>query len=369
MNKLLKTILIISIAVFSVSLLLANPTQANANGITITPEPIFEVDNFVPGQSVTTTVIITNNSGKNYERITLKGKAVTNEANFASALELKVGDLAEKNLGSLLTGDSLLLPNGINNDETRTFNFTMRFKNGGEADNQYQDKNLTFNFIFLFEGDGETGETVMGVFGGGGGRALLTIREGSVRIPEIGETSVTITWTTSYSSTSQVIYAAASEAYSFDLTKTNYGYPHAVPVPEDSTKVTFHSVTITGLTPGTTYYYRCVSHGSLAISREYRFTTKGVAGETIEEKPTEEIGIPEITGEAPEETTEEGIPSAPLIGEKKVLIPPESLLAALGMVIGQSAWKMIFIVLGLMGLIVVGAKEWKEAREKKKGKL
>ncbi len=34
-----------------------------------------------------------------------------------------------------------------------------------------------------------------------------------------------------------------------------------------------HTVSISGLTPSTTYYYRAVSHASLAISTEHSFTT------------------------------------------------------------------------------------------------
>ena len=64
---------------------------------------------------------------------------------------------------------------------------------------------------------------------------------------------------------------------------------------------------------------------------------------------------------------------------KEEVIPPEerapkrglaSMVAAIGMIMGeisQSAWKMIVVILSLMGLIVIGAKEWKKAREKKKG--
>ena len=300
MNKITKTILIGSIAVFSAGFLLINPTQANANGITITPEPIFEVDNFAPGQSVTTTITITNNSGKNYEQITLNGEATTNEANFASALELKVDDLAEKNLGSLLAGDSLVLSGGINNGETKTFNFRIRFKEGGETDNQYQGKNLIFNFIFLFEGNEGAEQTVMGVFGSSGSTVNFYIFNENTT--NVGSDNVTITWQTNYPSTTQVLYATAAENHTLDLSDNTgippkYGYAHTTPEYDTAPKVTFHSITISSLIPGTTYYYRCVSHSSLALSEEHSFTTKGVAGVTEEETPSEEFPLGAPGGE------------------------------------------------------------------------
>ncbi|KKR70654.1 MAG: endoglucanase-like protein, nonfunctional [Candidatus Woesebacteria bacterium GW2011_GWA2_40_7b] len=81
--------------------------------------------------------------------------------------------------------------------------------------------------------------------------------------------SVTITWTTDEAATSRVIYDTASHALG---AAPNYGYANSTD--EDSTKVTSHSVGLTGLTAGTTYYYRTVSHGSPeAVSDENSFTT------------------------------------------------------------------------------------------------
>ena len=379
MSKALKTILIISIIVFGGSFLLINSAQAgvviqfgnkqifvDSNGLP------FNLNNFAPGMSDVKSITIENNENFDID-IFLKTSRnepfpEKGEADLADVLTLTVGEQS-KHISELFNESMELL--SVNSEKFQDYQLNISFDE--DAGNEYQGKTISFDFIITAEqigkGNGEIPPVV--IPGGGGGRVLLTIQEGSVRIPEIGETSVTITWLTSYSSTSQVIYAAAGETYSFDLTKTNYGYPHAAPVPEDSTKVTFHSVTITGLTSGTTYYYRCVSHGSLAISREYSFITKGVAGGEIEEKLVEAIGVPGITGEIPGEITEEGAPSAPLAEKETVIVLPErglaSMLAALGMVIGQSAWKMILVILSLMGLILIGAKEWKKAREKKRG--
>jgi hypothetical protein len=87
-------------------------------------------------------------------------------------------------------------------------------------------------------------------------------------------TSVTITWTTDHAATSRVVYGTVHQA----SVSTNscsstpggtlyecYGYPSSTDetdTPADTTGVTSHSVTITGLTAGTTYYFRPVSQGS-----------------------------------------------------------------------------------------------------------
>jgi hypothetical protein len=70
--------------------------------------------------------------------------------------------------------------------------------------------------------------------------------------------TITITWTTDQPATSRVIYDTVP--HSTLGGPPNYGYAHSTV--EDPTKVTEHSVTVTGLISGTTYYFRTVSHGS-----------------------------------------------------------------------------------------------------------
>lgn len=399
MSKAFKTILIISIIVFGGSFLLINSAQAGViqfvnkqifvdfNGLP------FNLNNFAPGMSDVKSIIIKNN--ENFDINVYFGAKKTSGddvlANLADVLTITIGDKSN-HLSDLFNNNIALTP--INSGKSQNYNIALSFDE--DAGNEYQGKTINFDFIITAEqigkGNGEIPPVV--IPGGGGGRALLTIQEGSVRIPEIGETSVTITWLTPYSSTSQVIYAAAGETYSFDLTKTNYGYPHAVPVPEDSTKVTFHSVTITGLTPGTTYYYRCVSYGSLAISREYSFTTKGVAGEAVEEKeeegpvvpPEEEAERPEVAGEVVEEAPaeEEFQPEIILPGEKEEPVTKKvisritafpgdlasMLVANLGMAweeISQSTLKTLGVVFLLAVLVgILGKEVWIQIRKKRR---
>ena len=74
----------------------------------------------------------------------------------------------------------------------------------------------------------------------------------------------TVTWTTDKASDSQVAYGPT----------VSYGYLSAL----NSTPVTSHSVTLTGLAPSTTYHYQARSHdaqGRLGNSADFVFSTPG----------------------------------------------------------------------------------------------
>ena len=90
------------------------------------------------------------------------------------------------------------------------------------------------------------------------------------------DTSITITWTTTnHPATSRVIYGTVSipDPVVGD-TGSNYGYANSTT--EDPTLVTDHSVVVSGLTAGTTYYFRTVSHGSPeSVSGEISAATTG----------------------------------------------------------------------------------------------
>ncbi len=74
----------------------------------------------------------------------------------------------------------------------------------------------------------------------------------------VTSTTATITWTTDHASTSRIVYDTTS--HSVIGSAPNYGY--AFSTAENATLVTSHSVTISGLTPSVTYYFRVISHGS-----------------------------------------------------------------------------------------------------------
>jgi hypothetical protein len=128
-------------------------------------------------------------------------------------------------------------------------------------------------------GNGDNGN---GGTAGGGGAVLppgLTIKYENSRT---GATTATITWLTTYKSTSRVLYD--TEPFQFDLSKgePSYGYEFYTDeydTPANTNGVTGHSITITGLTPDTKYWFRCVSHASPdTVGTEHSFTTLAMTG-------------------------------------------------------------------------------------------
>ncbi|MGI0133834.1 MAG: FN3 associated domain-containing protein, partial [Candidatus Micrarchaeaceae archaeon] len=86
--------------------------------------------------------------------------------------------------------------------------------------------------------------------------------------------SVTFVWNTNEPATSRVIYDTVSHPTLGPA--PNYGYAFTTPEYNQApNKVESHSVTVTGLTPGTTYYFRVVSSGSPAtVSAQYSSMTQ-----------------------------------------------------------------------------------------------
>jgi len=263
------------LAVLSISLFWVNPTLAVVDGLEVKFQhtPLFNEANFLPGNSITRWVKVTNNTGET-ERIVAEAINVNDPDGFGNGLTLEI-----KKEGSLIYSGSLsqffnagevYLSELDGNGDQAQYDFIITFYSG--ANNTFQGKNLGFDILVGFQGI--EGGLAPGAGSGTGGflPSGLFILE-PLNSGELTSESIIINWETSYASTSQVVYAAEGEKHDFDLTEPNYGYAHAYPDPEDSTKVVSHSVTLTDLDSETTYYYRCVSHGSFALSREYSFTT------------------------------------------------------------------------------------------------
>ncbi len=114
-------------------------------------------------------------------------------------------------------------------------------------------------------------------FGGGGSGGLGLAITSELNV-ETKEMFVVITWLTSHLSTSRVIYDTESGKFDFYLPPPSYGM--AFYKEGDDTgveKVISHRVTLTGLTPGETYYFRTVSVGSFIISEESSFVAPKIA--------------------------------------------------------------------------------------------
>lgn len=89
------------------------------------------------------------------------------------------------------------------------------------------------------------------------------------------ETTAVITWTTDRPTTSRVVYDIVPH-YGLG-SAPNYGYAYSTAA--DPNHVTSHSVTISGLLAGTTYFFRVISEGSpTAVGGESYFQTLSYAG-------------------------------------------------------------------------------------------
>lgn len=89
--------------------------------------------------------------------------------------------------------------------------------------------------------------------------------------------SIVITWTTNHPATSRVIYDTISHSELGEA--PNYGYANSTGTYDEDPMVTSHSVTVSGLTADTNYFFRTVSHGSPeAVSSEFSGTTSSASG-------------------------------------------------------------------------------------------
>lgn len=248
--------------------------------------------NFLPGDTVKKLVKITNEdvsgdgSGETRD-IIIEAIDIENPYLGVPFISDKFGDILHFKVKASSTGNILYEKtltaffdeNGdtfiatIDNNDSKEFIFSVYFDTTG--DNRYQEKSLNFDILFGIEGEegGSGGGNGGGGSGGGGGGlppGLTIINESAT---STGCTTATISWLTSYNSTSQVIYSTSPDQFILSSTTPNYGYDHASST-DDSVKVTYHTIKLTGLDESSTYYYRCVSHASPAtIGYERSFTT------------------------------------------------------------------------------------------------
>ncbi len=231
--------------------------------------PLFYEANFLPGEGVTRWIKVTNYSGST-QKIAIETINEVDLDNLASQMNLVIKKgaavLYNNTLQNFFNVGEVYLSD-VTNGSTTQYDLTITFN--PLSGNEYQETRLGFDILIGFQG------TEGGVSGGGLPPGLTIYNEALI---QVATTSATINWWTNYDSTSWVIYAA-NDPYTFDLSQPNYGYTYSSV--EDPNKVKIHSVTITGLTPGTTYHYRCVSHASLAVGTEHTFSTLALAGNGI----------------------------------------------------------------------------------------
>jgi len=153
--------------------------------------------------------------------------------------------------------------------------------------------------------------------------------------PDFGK--ITISWTTDRPTSGRVVYDTVS--HSIDPDHPNYGYANSSGVVDTSPKTTSHTITLSGLLNGITYYWRTVSVGSpIVVSEEHRGDTfsipgpGGGAGEGVVAGLTTETittTTPFVAGEIEEVSVSEE--EEEVLGEEAAAItPPEGEETVLG---------------------------------------
>lgn len=248
--------------------------------------PLFSEANFLPGNEVVRYAKVTNNTGSSKD-IIAEAINVSDSDDFADALTLVIKEGATElfngSLADFFDEGEVILSALAGGGGTTQYDFSVVFNS--PSGNSYQENTLGFDIILGFAGEGSGGGSgggeEGGSGGGGGGGGIsggLSILNETVEVLDVETTSVTIVWDTSYSSTSRVVYGTSSGLFDFS-SSPNYGYPFSTveeDTPASSNGVFSHSVTISGLTPGTTYYFRAISHASPdSLSFEHSFLTLG----------------------------------------------------------------------------------------------
>ena len=253
--------------------------------------PLFNEANFLPGSEISRWAKVKNNTPDS-KPIIVEAINESDPDGLADVFEIGIYEngvlrYATTTLTAFFGAGEVSLSDLTGGSTQTQYDFLVRFVPG--TDNSYQEKSLGFDILIGFKGDeggggeesgggsgGGGGEGGGGGGGGGGGIQGLVInneRDGSVE-----DSTATITWLTSVLSTSRVIYDTAAGTFNFSISP-NYGYAFSTPefdTPASISGVTFHSVVLTGLLPGTTYYYRTISHASPdTVSFERSFTTSG----------------------------------------------------------------------------------------------
>ncbi len=313
--KYLKQFTSIFLTVIVANMVFVPPAYAAPGDLVVEFEasPLFSEANFLPGDAITRFANVKNNSGTT-KKIAVEAINESDPDGLGDKLRIKITEGATEHYNDTLAqffADGELFLSSLAGGGTQTqYDFTISFISS--APDSYQEKSLGFDILIGFQGEGGGINAASDGSGGGGGgggliQGLVIKDEGAVSVEE---TSATIEWLTSFFATSQVVYSAENEPHLLDLTDTSgtpprYGYAHTTPEIDTSPRVTFHSVAISGLTPGTTYFYRVISHASPAtISREFSFTTKGASvTERIPFGASPSIPQGEIAG-----TTKESLP-------------------------------------------------------------
>jgi len=81
----------------------------------------------------------------------------------------------------------------------------------------------------------------------------------NLRVTDVTQNSVTVRWTTNRAASSRVLFDTVSHPSITGQTAPNFGYGFSTETTDSATKVTEHAVTVSTLSPSTTYFFRAVS--------------------------------------------------------------------------------------------------------------
>jgi len=281
--------------------------------VIFTPDPLFNELNFLPGDGISGTAEVINNSGET-QNVLVEAINIADNEGLGGVLDLaiKEGETTHyyDTLGNFLSVGEVALSE-LSDGNSTTYTFIVTF---GEGIENYQGSALGFDICVGFEdadgiacgntvisnegdmdiedggeGSGDLGNKIivkgLGRTRGGGGiinaasLAISNERVAEISINESGtEGFALIEWETNFLSTSQVIYGLASGGpYSINISMPNFGYPYTTE--EYFPKTTEHSVFLSGLIPGETYSYRVVSRASPpTVSYEHTFVVAKAPG-------------------------------------------------------------------------------------------
>jgi hypothetical protein len=349
MEKSLRNILIISSAIVAFWILFFPSICAQAQSLVVDFEtiPLFDEANFLPGESVTREVEVTNNSGESQSIATeaIDYPDPVPEDDLSRALSVVIREKGGSDLYGGTAGSKTLFNfyedgevylSDIGDGSSKEYEYEISFPS--DKGNEWQGKTTGFDILIGFQGtengeggDGEEngdGETEVGGIAGFFTLGLTIFNEENKK----AETeTATVSWFTNTPATSRVIYDTAAHPV-FLGEPPNYGYSFSTPEQDTENKVTFHTVTITGLTPGVTYFWRAVSRGSPEVlGDELAFDTTGLPETPSTEESAEVVESPSFAasdaataGEA--EPPEEGTSEEPVAGEPEKKPPEEKVI-------------------------------------------
>lgn len=275
------------------------PVWAAADDLIVEFEntPLFNEANFLPGSEVSRWAKVKNNTAA-IKSIIVEAINESDPDGLADVFEIGIYENGIKlygttTLAAFFSAGEVSLSNLAGEGAQTQYDFLIRFV--PDTDNSYQEKSLGFDILIGFKGDeggsgddGDGGESGGGGGGGGGGSSgggsgggggilsgLIIQNEAAVTVTDI---TATIEWNTSFPATSRVVYGTTAGVFDFGL-PPDYGYMFSTlefDTPANTNGVTLHSIILTGLAPGITYYFRTISHASPdTISKEISFTTTG----------------------------------------------------------------------------------------------